>query len=499
MRSALVLSFLLPLALGCNNPADHPCAAVYTASRSAASEFCAAFTASTITATTGLPTWASACDNEVKQLSSACSCLDTTWTTTTGVVVASITSVASTTTPAVVSTSTPVAETTSTAVAVVSSTKAATSTTSVQATTLATSTKTAAQVTSAVNTAGACVVTAYAGISSAVKSCTNIVLSNISAPPSSTIDLQSLQTGATVTFAGTTSFGTTLDSDFDPIVISGTDYTITGADGHVIDGNGANYWDGEGSNGGQDKPDHFIVVKKSYNAQITNLNIQNWPTHCFYISGVQGLTVSGLTLDNSAGDEPNSLSGSDPAAHNTDGFDISGSDTVTLQNIKVYNQDDCVAVTSGSNIIVSDLYCSGGHGLSIGSVGGKSNNTVAGVTFENSQVVNSENGCRIKTNSGTTGSISNVIYQNITLSGISDYGIDVQQDYLNGGPTGDPTNGVTIAGVSFIDVTGTCTDDGTDYYILCGDGSCSDFTFSGVSITGGGETSSCNYPSNTCP
>jgi polygalacturonase len=44
-----------------------------------------------------------------------------------------------------------------------------------------------------------------------------------------------------------------LDSDFDPIVISGTDYTITGADGHVIDGNGVNYWDGEGSNGGQDK------------------------------------------------------------------------------------------------------------------------------------------------------------------------------------------------------------------------------------------------------
>lgn len=154
------------------------------------------------------------------------------------------------------------------------------------------------------------------------------------------------------------------------------------------------------------RPDHFIVVKDSYNGQITNLNIQNWPTHCFYINKVQGLTVSGLTLDNSAGDEPNSLSGDDPAAHNTDGFDISGSDTVTLQNIKVYNQDDCVAVTSGSNIIVSDLYCSGGHGLSIGSVGGKSNNTVAGVTFENSQVVNSENGCRIKTNSGTTGSVS---------------------------------------------------------------------------------------------
>ena len=154
------------------------------------------------------------------------------------------------------------------------------------------------------------------------------------------------------------------------------------------------------------RPDHFIVVKDSYNAHITNLNIKNWPVHCFYISKAYGLTISGLTLDNTAGNSPNSLSGTLPAAHNSDGFDISSSDTVTLQNIKVYNQDDCVAVTSGSNVIVSDLYCSGGHGLSIGSVGGKSNNTVAGVTFENSQVVNSENGCRIKSNSGTTGSVS---------------------------------------------------------------------------------------------
>lgn len=214
--------------------------------------------------------------------------------------------------------------------------------------------------------------------------------------------------------------------------MTGTDITVTGASGHVIDGNGQAYWDGEGSNGGIDKPDHFFVVKDVKNAVIENLNIQNWPTHCFYVEGAAGLIMSGLTLDNSAGDEPNDLSDGDPAAHNSDGFDISGSDTVTLSNIKVYNQDDCVAVTSGSNILVTEMYCSGGHGLSIGSIGGKSNNTVAGVIFSNSQVVNSENGCRIKTNYDTTGTVTDVTYTGITMSGISDYGIDIQQDYLNG-------------------------------------------------------------------
>lgn len=124
------------------------------------------------------------------------------------------------------------------------------------------------------------------------------------------------------------------------------------------------------------------------------------------MTGNEGVTVTGLTMDNSAGDAPNSLSSGLPAAHNSDGFDISSSDYVTLDTISVHNQDDCVAVTSGTHITVTNMYCYGGHGLSIGSIGGKSNNTVDGVTFSNSQVVDSQNACRIKTNSGTTGSVS---------------------------------------------------------------------------------------------
>jgi polygalacturonase len=112
-----------------------------------------------------------------------------------------------------------------------------------------------------------------------------------------------------------------------------------------------------------------------------------------------------VVLDNRAGDAANSKSGGKAAAHNSDGYDIGTSSGVTLSGITVYNQDDCVAITSGSNINVTGAYCSGGHGLSIGSIGGKSDNDVSKVTFSNSQVVNSQNGCRIKTNSGTTGSV----------------------------------------------------------------------------------------------
>ncbi|KAF4923083.1 putative endopolygalacturonase D [Colletotrichum viniferum] len=345
-----------------------------------------------------------------------------------------------------------------------------------------------------------CTVTKFEDIATAVSSCTDITLSNIAAPAASPIDLQKLKKGTKVTFDGTTTFATTVDSSFDPIIISGTDITITGAPGHVIEGNGAAYWDGLGSNGGGDKPNHFVVVKKTSNAKITGLNIKNWPVHCFSMTGNQNLVVSDLILDNSAGDVPNNKSGIKAAAHNSDGFDISSSDYVTLDNIKVHNQDDCVAVTSGTHVTVNNMYCYGGHGLSIGSIGGKSNNTVDNVVFSNSQIIKSSNGCRIKSNSNTTGSVTNVTYKNITLTDIDTYGIDVQQDYLNGGPTGSPTNGVNISSIHFVDVQGTTTgSDAYNYYILCGNGSCSDITFENTKITGGGKGGSCNFPASGCP
>ena len=128
------------------------------------------------------------------------------------------------------------------------------------------------------------------------------------------------------------------------------------------------------------RPDHFIVVNKmTAGSVIENLHIQNWPTHLFSISSCSNLVMQNLLLDYSAGDAPNAISGGLAAAHNSDGFDLSTSSNVLITNNTVFNQDDCVAITSGNNVTVSNMYCSGGHGLSIGSVGGKSNNNVTNI------------------------------------------------------------------------------------------------------------------------
>lgn len=191
----------------------------------------------------------------------------------------------STTTNAAATTTTvltsPTGASSSLATTLTTSITTASSTTSIIAISTSAATLTTSTASSA--TSGtSCVCIAYSQISTAVASCTNIVLSNIAAPNGSAINLSGLQAGTTVTFDGLTTFGFTNSSSFNPITISGTGITVTANPGAVIDGNGQAYWDGQGSNGGVPKPDHFIVVTKvTGNSVIKNLYIQNWPVHLF--------------------------------------------------------------------------------------------------------------------------------------------------------------------------------------------------------------------------
>ena len=273
------------------------------------------------------------------------------------------------------------------------------------------------------------------------------------------------------------------------ITVGGTNITVQGAPGSVIDGNGGAWWDGQGSNGGEPKPDHFFVVENLLGKNsIHNLYIENYPTHCFEVTNVQNLEMYNIILNNLAGNAPNAKSSGLPAAHNTDGFDVSGSVNVTIHDNTVYNQDDCVAITSGNNIEVYNMLCDGCHGLSIGSVGGKSNNNVTNINFHDSILYNCQNGPRIKTNSNTTGYVAGITYENIAVYNASVYGIDIQQDYLNGGPTGFPTNGVIVKDIYIKNIIGDVCCGALDVYILCGNGSCSNITLENVEIFGGKST-----------
>ena len=204
-----------------------------------------------------------------------------------------------------------------------------------------------------------------------------------------------------MTFQGTTTFG--YKEWAGPLVsLSGTSITVTGASGSVLDGQGARWWDTKGSNGGKTKP-KFFYAHKLISSTITGITIKNSPVQVFSINGAQNLALNGITIDNSAGDAGG-------IGHNTDAFDVGSSSGVTISGANVKNQDDCLAVNSGSvrsnvpnmqdslltsthqDITFTGGTCSGGHGLSIGSVGGRDDNAVSNVLIENSTITNSDNG-----------------------------------------------------------------------------------------------------------
>ncbi|KKK13564.1 hypothetical protein P175DRAFT_0559276 [Aspergillus ochraceoroseus IBT 24754] len=328
-----------------------------------------------------------------------------------------------------------------------------------------------------------CTFTSAAAAKSGKTGCSTITLKNIAVPAGQTLDLTGLKTGTTVIFEGETTFG--YKEWKGPLIsMSGTSITVKQAPGAKIDCGGARWWDGKGSNGGKTKP-KFFAAHKLDQSSITGLKVYNTPVQGFSIQA-NHLTITGVTIDNSAGTGK---------GHNTDAFDIGSSTYITIDGATVYNQDDCLAINSGEHIIFTNGHCDGGHGLSIGSVGGRKDNTVNDVTISNSKIVNSQNGARIKTVYGTTGSVTGVKFQDITLSEISKYGIVVQQDYKNGRPTGEPTNGVKVDDITFEKVTGSVKSSATDVYILCGSGSCKDWTWKGNSITGGKRGNCKNVPS----
>ncbi|KAI6089041.1 endopolygalacturonase [Hypoxylon rubiginosum] len=327
-----------------------------------------------------------------------------------------------------------------------------------------------------------CTFTSTTALASGKDSCTNIVLNGITVPAGKTLDLTDLNDGTSVTFQGTTSFGYS-EWEGPLISVSGVDITVKGASGHVIDGDGARWWDGEGSNGGVTKP-KFFAAHKMNSSTITGLNVKNTPVQGFSINQAYGLTLQDVTIDNSDGDSA--------GGHNTDAFDVGSSDGVKILGAVVKNQDDCLAINSGSNIEFSGGSCSGGHGLSIGSVGGRSDNDVSNVYISSSSISDSQNGVRIKTVYDATGSVNNVTYTDITLSNITKYGIVIEQDYENGSPTGTPTTGVPITDLTLDGVTGTVASGATEVYILCGSGSCSGWMWSDVSVTGGKVSSKCS-------
>ncbi|CAN9197847.1 unnamed protein product [Alternaria alternata] len=334
-------------------------------------------------------------------------------------------------------------------------------------------------------------------VASDAPGCSSITFNGITVPKGQSLDLSKLTKGTTVTFQGHNTWLAQIGFDDSLLKIGGTDIIVTGAAGARLDGQGAQYWDGLGSNGPTPKPKFLAAHNLLGTSAINNLYLLDTPVQAVSINGCNGLKVNKMTIDNKSG---NSLP-ANKMPHNTDGFDIGASSNIVIDGAIVDNQDDCVAINSGTGITFQNGQCNGGHGLSVGSVGHGSStasNTVSNVQFLNNKISNSSNGIRVKSFVDGKGSIDKVTYKGITLSGITKYGILIEQNY-NGGDLPKnvaPGTGVPITGLTIDNIIGGngVVASGANVAIECGN--CSGWTWtSTVNVTGGKKFSCVGTPS----
>ncbi|KAI8579474.1 hypothetical protein K450DRAFT_288174 [Umbelopsis ramanniana AG] len=216
-------------------------------------------------------------------------------------------------------------------------------------------------------------------------------------------------------------------------LIGGENTNIYG--GGVIDGNGQPWYDLYAKNPLVLRPILFVIYG-ARGGSAKDLSLINSPQWFNFIANSSDFVYDGLHI---AG-----KSVSSNVAKNTDGWDIYRSDGITITNSVIYNGDDCVSFKPNStNIYVSNLYCNGSHGISVGSLGQypAEYDIVENVYSYNISMNYASDGARVKVwpgnaaamstdlqGGGGAGYVKNITFDTFYLNSV-DYAIELTQCY----------------------------------------------------------------------
>jgi polygalacturonase len=186
-----------------------------------------------------------------------------------------------------------------------------------------------------------------------------------------------------------------------------TDLAITGSG--VIDGSGAMFWLWSDKAARRYPPGRTIVPRPVLVS----------------LTGVQRLHVDGVTLTNSPmfhlvprGQDitiENLRIVAPSDAPNSDAMDPGGQ-RIVIRNCEIDTGDDNVALQSGSHdVLIEDLTCLHGHGISIGS---PTRNGVSHVIVRRCTFNGTDNGLRIKSYRGNGGEVHDIRYSDIVMKNV---------------------------------------------------------------------------------
>ncbi|KAK1277249.1 Polygalacturonase [Acorus gramineus] len=251
--------------------------------------------------------------------------------------------------------------------------------------------------------------------------------------------------------------------------------------GGVIEGRGEKWWNlpckpHRGINGSTlpgpcDSP---VAVRffEGSNLTLRGLRIQNSPQFHFRFDSCNGVTVDSITISSPA------------SSPNTDGIHVENTDFVGIYNSVISNGDDCVSIGAGCwHVHVQNVTCGPSHGISIGSLGKQNSRAcVSNVTVTNAVIKSSDNGVRIKTWQGGTGSVSTVTFKDIYMDNVRNPIIIDQYYCLNKG-CANQTSAVLVSGVSYENIKGTYDVRSPPMHFGCSDSvPCTNVTLSDIEL-----------------
>ncbi|KAI6692871.1 hypothetical protein NL676_020581 [Syzygium grande] len=227
--------------------------------------------------------------------------------------------------------------------------------------------------------------------------------------------------------------------------------TLTGKG--TIEGNGEPWWDlpckpHRGPNGttlpGPCDSPTLILFFMSSNLAVNRLRIQNSPQFHMTFNGCLGVLVNELSIF------------SPKLSPNTDGIHIGNTKSVGIYNSMISNGDDCISIGTGcSDVHIEGVTCGPSHGISIGSLGANNSKAwVSNITVQNAVIIDSDNGLRIKTWQGGSGSVMGISYKNIRMENVRNC-IIVDQYYCSYKDCPNQTSAVYVADLSYRNIKGT--------------------------------------------
>ncbi|URD79849.1 Polygalacturonase [Musa troglodytarum] len=251
--------------------------------------------------------------------------------------------------------------------------------------------------------------------------------------------------------------------------------------GGLFDGKGAKWWDlpckpHKGRNhttlpGPCDSPVAFRFFMSS-NLAVRGIRIHNSPQFHFRFDNCRNVTVDAISINSPA------------LSPNTDGIHVENSVDVGIYNSVISSGDDCVSIGAGStNIHVRNLTCGPSHGISIGSLGKQNTRAcVTNVTVKDSVIKHSDNGVRIKTWQGGSGSVSWVSFENIRMDTVRNP-IIINQYYCLTKVCKNQTSAVYVSDVSYAGIKGSYDTRSPPIHFGCSDAvPCTNITLTDVEL-----------------